>query len=345
MATINNSSTAATFNATKASLFNFIVYVPTKERAQYFNEIIQTVLERFPCRIILIENNEAYTKNVAVQTSTTTTAQGDTSIICDRVTIQAGGNSLSQVPYLVLPQLLPDLPVYLLWGQDPSTEKTILPHLTDYASRLIFDSECIQNLQEFCPKILAMLNTFKCDIIDTNWARFAGWRRILAQMFNTPKEIEMLRQTKSISITYNGPGNKSYHTQMLQALYFQAWLATQMGWKFKKKDHDDKTLKFYYTLSGNTIAVSFHGASSHHFTPGALLGVQIESFDGDHFACKRIETSPLQVRVEMSSIECCKIPLSLPLTSRNTGYSFIREILYASSSNHYEEMLETLKDE
>lgn len=332
-------------SAIKASLFNFIVYIPTKERSQYFYDIIQTVLERFPCRIILIENDPGYSKNVAVQSTTTTTSQGESSIICDRIRIQAGGKNLAVVPFLILPQLLPDLPIYLFWGEDPSLEKIILPQLSDYASRLIFDSDGITNLQDFCPKILAVSKEFSCDIVDTNWARFAGWRRILTQLFDTEGEIETLRNSKEINIIYNGPQTSSFNPLMLQALYFQAWLATQLEWKFLGKTKKENSIQFNYSYQDKKITVNFKGEPTNKFTPAALLSVEINSYDSHHFACKRLELSPLKVRVEMSSMECCRIPLNLPLTSRNSGFSFVREILYSPTSDHYLKMLQTLKSE
>ena len=309
-------------NKQKASLFNFIIYTHEERRVPYFRELVDKVIEKFPCRIIFIKGN-TFKGEDDFKTEVSIKSSG--SIVCDHIEIHAGGTHLVQVPYYILPHLEPDLPIYLLWGQDPTSENEVLPRLVEYADRLIFDSECTSALQSFCGNIMENLGSFPCQVLDMNWARLAGWRYVMMETFDSPERIKQLRGAKEIVITYNNRETDAFQHNRIQADYLQGWLATRMGWTASDK-----------------VTIKLTPINSNNFNPGAITELQIQTQSGHKFEFKRPVDQPSQVVVNISSHDKCWLPFTLPIPTQSKGSSFIQQLLYAHPSDHYLDMLKIL---
>ncbi|NGX57434.1 MAG: hypothetical protein K940chlam3_00325 [Chlamydiae bacterium] len=328
-------------NKQKASLFNFIIYTHEERRVPYFRDLVDTVIEKFPCRIIFIKGN-TFEGEDEFHTEVTLKVTG--SIACDHIEIHAGGKHLEQVPYYILPHLEPDLPIYLLWGQDPTSENEVLPRLMEYADRLIFDSECTAKLQEFSKNIIKNVQSFPCQVLDMNWARIAGWRNVIANGLDSPERIDQLCHAKEVTITYNDYQTEAFQHNQTQADYLQAWLATRLGWKLKSVSHGTKTMLHYMT-KGKDLTVRLVPTDIRSFSPGSITKFTVSTHDEHHFEFERHEEHPRQVLVNISSKDKCWIPFSLPLMTQSKGSAFIQELLYAHPSGHYLEMLEIISNE
>lgn len=329
-------------NIVKPCLFNFIIYNTEPRRAEYFQGIINTVIEKFPCRIIFIKGDaESEQEKFKVDISTLRSKQ-EARIVCDSITIEASGSQMAKVPFAILSYLVPDMPVYLTWGQDPCTENQLLFSLEKLATRLIVDSECTDNLPLFSQKMLNKIQHLKCDVIDMNWASSQGWRNTIAQIFDNHQKIEQLRQAEMVKIFYNRINASSFYHHEIQALYLQAWLATQLNWKFSNLETVDQSTRFYYNSKQKQVIVDLIPKQVETFSPGSLLGFDVSTFDQCHYEIKREEKSPQHVLIQITTQEVCDLPYLRPLSSRNTGFTFIKEVLYAPTSNHYIAMLQTI---
>ncbi len=322
----------------KASLFNFIIYTHEQRRIPFFQELADTVIRKFPCRIIFIKGN-TFQGEDDFKTEISLKTAGP--IACDYIEIQAGGAHLVQVPFYILPHLEPDLPIYLLWGQDPTSESEVLPRLVKFADRLIFDSECSDKIQTFSGEMLKSLKSFPCQILDMNWARLAGWRHVIASVMNSQDRIEMLANAKGLTITYNDHTSEAFAHTATQADYLQAWLATRLGWKYKSISQDkDATIVNYDETSIRLLPRDIPA-----FTPGSIIGFSSSAEEGLQFNIERQEENPRQVTVNLSTNDKCWLPVTMPLLTRSKGASFIQQLLYAHPSHHYDEMLETISNE
>ncbi len=322
----------------KASLFNFIIYTHEEKRVAYYREIVDTVIKKFPCRIIFVKGNTSDEKD-EFKTEITLKTAGP--IACDHIEIHAGGTHLLQVPFYILPHLEPDLPIYLLWGQDPTSESEVLPQLVKFADRLIFDSECTDKIQKFSGKILSSLKSFSCQVLDMNWARLAGWRHVIASAMDSPERIDQLTHANEVTIVYNSHTTDAFSHTETQADYLQAWLATRLGWKYSSSSHDGNSTLLDY--SGIRIRLTPQKASA--FTPGSIISFIVSTEDAHQFNIERHEDNLRQVVVNISSKEKCWLPITMPILTHTKGPSFIRELLYAHPSYHYNEMLEIISNE
>lgn len=327
-------------------LFNFIVYIHNEQRLEYFQEIVTRVLEKFPCRVIYIDANceskESYLKSK--QTRETLTSKSNQSSY-DQILIEASKDQLDKVLYLLYPALVPDLPLYLLWGREPTSETIILPKIIPYAACLIFDSESADDLNAFCTRMIDFLAKPHCPLIDMNWARCSGWRHLLAQVFDCKEKIDQLLHSKVLQITYNDRQTQSFQHNKTQALYLQAWLAAMLGWSFESCELSENKIRLIYRFNSHPIIVDLLPTTIPLFSPGAIVAIETLSEDNHFFVMTRQQSSPELALVHISSLESCEMPFTSQLPTMQRSFSFIQEILYNPSYEHYSKMLAALAKE
>lgn len=330
----------------KACLFTLIIYAHDPKRIKYHQDLIDTILDKFPCRIIFIQGESKPTKYLHVDVANVTSGKAGTMVVCDQITIKSSKSELHRVPYIVIPHIVPDLPVYLLWSQTPFKEKIIFPVLQPYASRIIFDSECSDNLHQFSEEMLHNLNVLKMDVMDINWALVSNWRDMLVQLFDTPARFSVLQKCKSLRITYNHINTEMSHHPAIRAIYIQGWLASRLQWKYHNAEKVDGI-----TINGMTIIsyvskdhpsiVALCPKADESLPPGAIISIELNSIDGQTIYISR-KQSLSQVFIHISSLEQCELPYTLPLPDVHQGLTFIKEIFYHKLSNHYRDMLKLI---
>lgn len=330
-------------NKTRASLFNLILYVQKNPRLGRYERLVKSVISKFPCRVMLIINDEsAEEEYLRTSVSSETISDGDLRIFCEIIRIEVAGSLVKRVPFILIPHFLPDLPVYLLWTQDPTQENAILPHLEPYANRIIFDSESTHNLQEYAQSVLNLLHRFHCEIGDLNWSAISSWRHLFMQVFDTFTAFINLVESKIIRIYYNkNVADFNEHTE-IEAAYFQAWIASRLNWKFKTIEINEGNIRLTYrrpTLEVVILLIPQEVPGNH---PGTLLNIEIECEKNKaHYVFKR-HPETRQVFVQYSDKDRCDIPFCSYLAGIPEGQEILEEIFYPSTGAHYREMLEIL---
>ncbi|MCE5293559.1 MAG: glucose-6-phosphate dehydrogenase assembly protein OpcA [Chlamydiales bacterium] len=328
-------------NLIKASLFNLIVVANTPQRGQQCKELVRLVTEKFPCRVIFVQSDDStqadyfHTEHTIQSIGT-----GDTRVCFDQFTIESSTNQLHKVPFLILPNIMPDLPVYILMGQDPTLDHVILPQLKNYANRVVFDCESIDNLQRFSERMLAMMSESTGDLIDVNWARTKAWREVMARVFNTEETLEHLAQAKMIQITFSGKVMQHQAAHEIQAVYLQAWLAAQLGWNLDKIEKDG-TVKISYHSQTAPVSITIIPKDNEILEPGAIFSIEVMTNQDAHYLISHERESNL-VTVHASTLERCEMPYTIFLNNYQKGTSLVNEIFYQPLSEHYEAMLHSL---
>lgn len=325
---------------TKACLFTLIIYAHETRRVNYLQELVTTILDKFPCRIIFIQGEKESTSSY-FRVKTSNVAAGGFSIKCDQIVIEASHDQLFRVPFIVTPHIVPDLPVYLLWGQNPFEERDIFPNFQRYASRVIFDSECSDDLKLFCKEMMANLDTLKMDVMDINWALVSNWRDLLGEIFDTPEKIEHLKNCKSMIIQYNGCKTSTMQHPEIRALYFQGWLAGALKWKYQNIEHFQSNAVVSYFGPVHPVVVALSPKPVQGLPPGAITSIEITTTDDMTYFISRRDNLQ-QVIVHISSQNICELPFTLSLPNIHKGLSFMREIFFGGLGNNYKEMLKIL---
>lgn len=325
--------------ARKACLFTLIIYANHSKRIQYLQELVDSILDKFPCRIIFIQGDtESETSYFRVKTSNVASGQPGSSIRCDQIVIETSQDQLFRAPFLVIPHIVPDLPLYLLWGQNPFEDQDIFPYFQRYAERVIFDSECADDFHSFCKEMLTNLDTFKMDIMDINWALASNWRDLLAEIFDTPEKLEHLTSSKSIKINYNDPQMSIVQHPEIRALYLQSWLASSLSWNYQSREHFGKSSIISYFGKAHPIVIALSADQRPNLPSGAILSIEINSSSGYSYLIYRKDDLS-QIVVHVSSKQACELPFSLALPNVHKGLSFMREIFFGTLGENYRKTL------
>lgn len=330
---------------TKASLFNLIIYANNKTRTEFLEDLLHAILEKYPCRILFIFEEQDSSKNYLRTTvSNIIIGQGENALVCDRINIDVSQSQLYRVPFIILPLLVTDLPIYLFWDVDPTIDHQILPHLKPYAARLVFNSDCTVNLQNLSRKILEEIRQEKLEVRDINWAAGGSWREILAHIFDTQEKIQSLQTCKNIRIEFNAKCRAGSSHPEIQAIYFQAWLAAQLGWSYKSNEIKEDTRYFHYSNNGRPISIELFPHVYPLEISGGIHSIEINTENENILVLTETEVNP-RVTIHVTTQDRCEMPYHVPLSEMMKGGFLLRELFYRKTSDHYKNMLTLLAQE
>ena len=318
----------------RACLFNLIVFNRYSSRTDYIQNIVQKVIEKFPCRLIFISEDPKPKQNYLKAAVSVIMPEGEKgSVACDHIDIGVSGDMQAQVPYLIRSHILPDLPVTLLWAEDPCAGHSLFEPLSKMATRIIFDSESADNLLSFSTFVLNLKKNSKIDLADLNWGRTEGWRDLITSLFESEERQDHLRQLSELKITYNGRVSEFFCHTKIQSMYLLSWLSSRLEWNFLKSTEN---LQFEFKQAKAQIeSVEWEKIGS-----GCLLAVELQTANGQSFKCLRIKEKYHLVSIHISSEEKCDLPYKYTLGTTATGQSLVKEICMKGTSKHY---LDTLK--
>lgn len=328
---------------TWASLFNIVFYAKSAPGKENYRWLAELVSKKFPCRSIFISENpdpnECYFRvNVAAETI----GEGELSVVCDQIFIEVAGKEREKIPFLILPHFLPDLPIYVIWTDDPSQDDPLLDILRKHAQKFIYDPGDSLNLQSFSSTLMKQLQAVKhCAITDIPWILTSGWREVIASTIHTPKRVDELFRSRYIRIGYNQTEVQSISDQN-QALYLQAWIASQFNWKVNDLERIEGNVRVCYSRFMYDTVVLLTPESYPGLLPGTVTSIEIESMDnGAHFYFQRSKEEK-KVKILISSADRCDIPYQIYFTQANLKHMLLSELFRKGTSDHYRNVLALL---
>jgi hypothetical protein len=287
-----------------ASLFNLVVYTDCDTKKAEYVQLLQKMIEKFPVRLIFITvKKEARFK---VEASSETSGE----IVYDLIEIEGGNEDLKRIPSLVFSLFIPDLPNYLLWGEDPALHKMLFDDLWKTFDRIFIDSSSVNDLSQLKETIPGFR--------DLNWAAITGWRHLLSKTFDTPAMIADLRQIQKITLCYVDKKCPTTTHPEIEALYLKCWLQAKM---------DISKLE--------AVMVPIQA----DYDNGDIVSVAIEIANGHSYEFKR---KNLQVLLISCSNDICELPKVLALSHVSRGFHYWRELFYEQLSPDYSRMLKVL---
>ncbi|MEZ5314678.1 MAG: glucose-6-phosphate dehydrogenase assembly protein OpcA [Chlamydiales bacterium] len=331
-------------NTTRASLFTLIVYVSKNTKLNSSETLIKSVISKFPCRIILVIRSDDQ-KETYLRTSiaSETVSQGEFQIFCEIIKIEVAGPLIERVAFIITPQILPDLPVYLLWRYNPAIENLILPALERIADRIIFDPESTYHLQRYAQVVSSFLNQFHCRIGDLKWSKISGWRHLFVQVFDHSDALKKLLESKVIQIFYNKKKSEYQEHTEIEAAYLQAWIATRLNWKFQAIEIKKNQIYLTYFNQGKIVTIIMIPEYLPVLAPGMITKIEIESVKNQSRYIFKHHPETRQVFIEYADQNYCDIPICMYLPEVSEGQEIIEEIFHPSVDFHYYEILQLLQ--
>jgi glucose-6-phosphate dehydrogenase assembly protein OpcA len=138
-------------------------------------------------------------------------------ICCEQIEISASHSSLADVPAVVLPLVVADLPV-ILWSRPAHLlASPAWRDLSGIATKTIIDSAPFPDRRESLQRI-ARATVSGSLLADLAWTRLTRWRELIAQIFENPAYFSRLPSIATVTI---------YHTDQTPPVgiwYMAAWL-------------------------------------------------------------------------------------------------------------------------
>lgn len=331
-------------NKMRASLFNLIFYSKKSPRDEYIRKITQKIIEKFPARIFFITSEDTDEKSpVKTAISIMSAEQGEYDITCDFIEVSTTKASELDVPFIILPHIIPDLPIFVVWAEDPSNASPLREQLEQIATRFIFDSETAQDLQKFASSILSIKEKSHCEIADLNWARLESWRDLLVAVFSDDILVGKLKKIHRLKIEYNAQQTPFFCHTKIQSIYLQAWLSCRLGWKVSlAKAQGDAVEITYRNASDEAVTVTIQAQKQNQLPPGLITSVCLEDGEKDHFLFERGKDQPNQITCSYSSKMERTLPTKFLIAKGESGQSLVKEICHKGTSQHYLEIVTLL---
>lgn len=329
---------------TKAALFNLLVYAQDAQHVDYVREGTERILSKYPCRVIyVLENPDPKEDFLRAEVSVDTIGTEEHPISCDKIQIDFAGKERERVPFVLLPHILPDLPVYLWWTGNPSPYNRLFDLLESYIDRIIFDPDTLDALPDYASTTLALLHHFEGYASDLNWSLIEGWRQALARTFASVEHLHQLNASTHITLTYCVHEEKGPRDPRLPAVYLQAWMAAQLGWRFQQTSQQADATRFVYRNGDHTIDVDLKPQTEESLPYGSITRVEAESNEHYQYAVI-LEADPNFLRVERSNTTRCDLPYTIHVGSSKRDHALVREIFNQGTSIHYQNMLQMLTE-
>ncbi len=322
-------------NKTRASLFNLIVFTQAGHRDEYYRKIVQTIIENNPCRILFITSEK--TDISYIKTAVSIVFSKRNNIACDNIDIAVSPHCYQAVSSIVLPHLITDLPIYLLWGEDVCKHNKLFSDLKDIANRVIIDSEVSENLSSLSTYLLSIRKKDKKDIADLNWVRTSNFRYLLTQLFQTAPDL--LNTITSIELEYNNKTDQDFTNPSLKSLYLIAWLFSRLQWHLKKRDKKG----FLFQKDEKEISFLVRSSSQENLPPGAIVKMQIHMENDLSFLIERDLFTGGFAKIGFSTKEQCDLPFYYHFEKAFSGLSLQKEMYNKKTSAHFLEALKMIK--
>jgi glucose-6-phosphate dehydrogenase assembly protein OpcA len=207
----------------RACSMTLVVISEESENAQSLGETIAALMPEHPARTILIRlrgaGERALTERVYSQCWMPFGQRRQ--ICCEQVEIGASDGALADLPSVVLPLAVSDLPL-ILWCR--SGRLTAMPEfaaLGAMAQKVIVDSATMPQ-----PKtaLRGLAEAVKGDVLfgDLAWTRLTRWRETLSQVFENQQYLGMLAGISNVDLRCQ---ERSYTS----AVYLATWIGDCLG--------------------------------------------------------------------------------------------------------------------
>jgi len=202
----------------RACSMTLLVLAEESEDSQGLGETIAALMPEHPARAVVVRTSGPGERSLTerVYSQCWMPFGQRKQICCEQVEITVSDVALADLPSVVLPLAVPDLPL-ILWCRSPRL--AAMPEfqpIAAMAQKVIVDSGAMKD-PVAALKLMAALNARGVLLGDLSWTRLTRWREMLAQVFENQQNLAQLQEILGVDVEH-GEGFR------VSALYMAMWL-------------------------------------------------------------------------------------------------------------------------
>lgn len=267
----------------RARAADLMVFLHDESLLSDTQQVISELASFHPCRaLVMAGDKNAPARDIELYVSAFCASQKGSdsrNLCCEEITLTAQGRFVSELPSAAVPLLVPDLPVFLWWRDQPGAEERVFSQLCLAADRVVIDSADFQDP----PSDFAALGQFfkrKDDeaiaLSDLNWARLTPWRSSLANFYDVGDYRAELDQITEVRIRFVAETAKASAVSS-QALLIVGWLASRLEWRFAAATElEPPSLAFHFEKNDRLIKISLTEVKRPAMKSGRLCDIELE---------------------------------------------------------------------
>src|SRR5450759_5899210 len=207
----------------RACTMTLLVIAEAGDDASALGETIAALMPEHPARAILIrlqgEGARALSQRVYQQCWKPFGQRQQ--ICCEQIEITASDAALADLPSVILPLAVPDLPVILWCRSARLVRRPEFGEIAGMATKVVIDSAAAGDSTD---AIVCMADGVRSGGVwaDLAWTRLTRWRETLARVFENRDTLARLAEIDRVQVRF-GPG---YETA---AWYLAAWAANALA--------------------------------------------------------------------------------------------------------------------
>ena len=215
-----NSLWASLGGAVRACSLTLIVFAEESDDAAAIGETLAELMREHPHRavVVRIQPVSAPYLEHQVRSQCWMPLGRQEQVCCEQIEITASQASLADVVPVLAALRAPDLPLVLWYRSASVFNQTALAPGGFRPDKVIVDSDAAEPAD-----MLPRLAGSGFPVADLAWTRLTRWRAIVAQLFESPRALELLPRVREVRVLYSGGRLPS------QALYLAGWILGALG--------------------------------------------------------------------------------------------------------------------
>ena len=209
--------------ALRACTMTLVVVSPEDDDWSALGETIAALMPEHPSRSILVKLRDGAQRELSerVYQQCWMPFGQRRQICCEQIELTASRAALGDLPSVLLPLIVADLPV-ILWCRNPRLlEIAEFGETARLATKVVLDSFAYPGAAEAFAAI-GRARRGGLEVADLAWTRLTRWRETLAQVFENRARLARLEEIAAVKVTWN----EGHETA---AWYLAAWIADSLA--------------------------------------------------------------------------------------------------------------------
>ena len=212
----------------RSSSMTLIALVDSEHDSSGLSETLAGLMRSHPSRAIVVRvaKGDSDDLDAEVRAQCWLPAGQQKQLCSEQIEISASEKSIGNLPSVLLPLTVPDLPVVLWCRSERATQLPVFNELIALAPRVIFD------IADFADPLSALkriegISKSGFAVTDLDWTRLTRWRDMISQVFENVACRTDLPRFRRITINYFA---NPVSPVPVAAILMAGWLVKCLGW-------------------------------------------------------------------------------------------------------------------